>query len=523
MANSGAAPCMVSFRGHTAPDWVLDGLRRGSIGAVCLFRYNFASLVQLRALNVSLMAAAEEGGFPPPIIGIDQEGGQLMAVTDGATELPGNMALGAVAAGCSLPTGEDAARATGVVLGAELLALGCNMNFAPVLDLATRPESDVMGVRVFGSDPDLAGALGAQLILGMQSTGVLATAKHFPGHGDTRQDSHHGAPVIDAPLATLLRRELAPFRAAFAAGVAAVMTCHAYYPALDPDAVATHSRAVLVDLLRGELDFEGLIITDALDMHAFGAMSGVERARRSVAGGADLALLGHLAGQAEIVESLLGAADAVSSARVMAVRERLPRELPPLKVVGSELHREVARATSEAAVTAVRGEPRLASLASVLVVSVDAGDLTPAETTSGQELGLADALRADVAEVIEVRFARGAGASEIDAVVARVAQWRGARAAAGEPGEVVVATVNAAGDEAQLALLRRLVALGADPVLVAMRSPLDVAVADHVGRAICTYGRRTPQAEAAARVLCGRIQATGALPVALPEGVGARA
>lgn len=105
MASRSAAPCMVSFRGHTAPEWVLDALRRGSVGAVCLFRYNFASLEQLRALNVSLMAAAAEGGFPPPIIGIDQEGGQLMAVTDGATELPGNMALGAVAAGCSIPTG----------------------------------------------------------------------------------------------------------------------------------------------------------------------------------------------------------------------------------------------------------------------------------------------------------------------------------------------------------------------------------------------------------------------------------
>jgi beta-N-acetylhexosaminidase len=514
---------MVSFRGHTAPEWVLDALRRGSVGAVCLFRYNFASLEQLRALNVSLMAAAAEGGFPPPIIGIDQEGGQLMAVTDGATELPGNMALGAVAAGCPVPTGEEAARATGAVLGVELLALGCNMNFAPVLDLATRPESDVMGVRVFGSDPDLAGRLGAQLIVGMQSTGVLATAKHFPGHGDTRQDSHHGAPVIDAPLATLARGGRVPVRAPHPPGVAAVMTCHAYYPAIDPDAVGTHSRAVLGDLLRGELDFDGLVITDALDMHAFGAMSGVERARRAVAAGADLALLGHLEGQAEIVQSLLGSADAASSARVMAVRERLPRELPPLAVIGSELHREVARATAEAAVTTVRGEPRLASLDSVLVVSVDAGDLTPAETTSGQELGLADALRAHVAEVTEVRFPRGANTGEIDAAVARVARWCGARAAAGEPGEVVVATINASGDEAQLALLRRLAALGADPVLVAMRSPLDVAVAEHVGRAICTYGRRTPQAEAAARVLCGQIPATGALPVALPEGVRARA
>ncbi len=129
---------MISFHGYEAPAWVLDGLERGEIGSVCLFNFNVASLAQLRTLNLSLMAAAAKGGYPPPIIGIDQEGGQLMAVKHGATEVPGNMALGAAGS-------EELARQVGEVLGTELLALGCNMNFAPVLDLATQLASGVQG------------------------------------------------------------------------------------------------------------------------------------------------------------------------------------------------------------------------------------------------------------------------------------------------------------------------------------------------------------------------------------------
>lgn len=495
--------CMISFRGHEAPAWVLAALESGAVGAVCLFSFNVASLRQLRELNLSLMAAAAAGGHPPPIIGIDQEGGQLMAVGHGATELPGNLALGAAGS-------VELARRTGEVLGSELLALGCNMNIAPVLDLATQQASDVLGVRAFGDDPQRVAALGAALIAGMQSNGVLATAKHFPGHGDTRLDSHHSTPVITAPLELLKRRELVPFAAAIKAGVAAIMSCHAIYPALD-DAVATHSRAVLTGLLRDELGYAGVVVTDALDMSAVGDLPGVERARRSLRAGADLAMLGHLPDQQQIVRELEAETDPASAARVLAVRRGLPTELPPLSVIGSQAHREVARVSSEAAITVVRGDPRLAAGARVLVVSVAAGALTPAETAPGGATCLAAQLRARVPDTTEVVLERSAPAAAVDAVAGQVAAWR---AAGG--GEVVVATVNAAGDEAQLSLLRRLVAMGTDPILVALRNPLDVAAAGAVRRAICSYGRREPQTEAVARVLCGELEGRGRLPVAVP-------
>lgn len=496
---------MVSFRGPEAPAWVLEGLRRGEIPAVCLFNYNVFSLEQLRELNLSLMAAAAAGGQPPPIIGIDQEGGQLMAVGLGATELPGDMALGATRS-------VDLARRTGELLARELLALGCNMNFVPVLDLATQPGSDVLGVRPFGDDPQLAGELGAALIAGLQAAGVLASGKHFPGHGDARVDSHHGAPVIDAALDVLRSRELVPFAAAIGAGVAAIMSCHAVYPALG-GGVATHSRAVLVDLLRDELGFRGLVVTDALDMHAFGAMPGLERARLAVGAGADLALLGHLPDQPAIVRALAAETEPASAARVAAVRRRLPTELPPLSLVGCAEHQALARETAEAAVTAVRGDPRLKERERLLVVSVQAGELTPAETTDPGGPRLAAQLRARVPDTVEIGLRRRADAAEVGEVVDRVMAWR----AAG-PGEVVVGTVNAISDPSQLALLARLTALGTDPVLVALRDPNDVAVAGATLRALCTYGRRSVQTEAAARVLLGEIEARGRLPVTLAGG-----
>lgn len=496
-------PCMISFRGHEAPEWVLEGLRSGAIGAVCLFNFNFANVEQLRRLNLSLMAAAAEGGHPPPIIGIDQEGGQLQAVSRGATELPGNMALGAAGS-------DELAQRTGEVLGRELLALGVNMNFAPVLDLATQPDNDAMGVRVFGTAPELVSRLGAALVVGMQRVGVLATAKHFPGHGDTQLDSHLAAPVIDASREVLINRELAPFKAAVSAGVAAVMTCHAYYPALDADNVATHSPRILKELLRGEMGFGGLVITDALDMSGVGDMPGLERARRAVQAGADLAMLGHLPDQTDLVQQMAIYKDPASEARVMEVRRRLPAALPPLSALQAAEHLEVARVSSEAAITSVRGEPRLRSLARVLLVTIEAGDLTPAETSAGSRVLLGEQLQHRVADLTELELQRGAPASELEALLRRVDDWR-----AGGDGEVVVATVNAAGDPVQLELLRRLCRHGLDPLLVALRAPLDVVAAAHVPRALCSFGRRPPQTEALARVLCGEAQAIGTMPVEL--------
>jgi beta-N-acetylhexosaminidase len=468
---------------------------------VCLFTYNFKSLTQFRALNESLLAAAREGGQPPPLIGVDQEGGQLMAITGGATELPGNLALGATRS-------VEYAAATGRILAAELRALGCNLNFAPVLDVASRPENPVVGLRAFGDDPDLVADLGVALIRAMQDGGVLASAKHFPGHGNTTVDSHHAGASVDRSLEELMSLELRPFQAAFAAGLASVMTAHVHYPQLDARP-ATFSRAILTGLMRERLGFDGLIVTDALDMHALADTPERERARTALAAGADLPLLGHLEGQEAMVDALLDSEFLASRRRIQRVRESLGFDLPPLGVRDWGEHRRTASDMASAAITVVHGASdlplRLDRAAKLCVVTVQTGNLTPAESVVTEANPLIAQVAWRHANTASVEIAYGA---DERAVLAAAERCRGGDA-------VVLATVNAATDPSQRRVFERLVAMGVTPHVIALRSPVDAALFPDAKAVICSYGRRSIQTEAAAAVLFGEAAARGTLPLRL--------
>ena len=232
------------------------------------------NLEQVATLSNGLQEAARSNGAGVPLaITIDQEGGIVARITSPATEFPGNMALGAT-------RDKDLARKQGEILGRELRALGINVNFAPTVDVNTNWENPVIGVRSISSDENLVGELGTAQILGMQSQGVSATAKHFPGHGDTVTDSHLGLPVVTYDRATL-NRHLVPFQKAIDAGVDMIMTAHIIVNAIDPDMPGTLSKKVLTDLLRTEMGFKGIITTDALDMEGaqLAVMSEQEEAR----------------------------------------------------------------------------------------------------------------------------------------------------------------------------------------------------------------------------------------------------
>lgn len=503
------SPCLVSFRGDEAPTWVLDGIRSGRVPGVCLFAYNFSDLAQFRRLTASLHQAAREGDQPPPLVGIDQEGGQLMAITGGATELPGNMALGA--------TGSPAMASTaGRVLGRELADLGCNLNFAPVLDLASQPRSQSVGLRAFGDDPGRVASLGTALITAMQAEGVLATAKHFPGHGHTLQDSHDGDTVVNRSLDELLALDLPPFVAAIQAGVAAVMTAHVRYPDLDA-LPATFSPAIVQGLLRERLGFGGLVITDALDMHALQDTPPLQRALRALAAGCDLALLGHMADQEAMLGPLHEAADPASLERIAQARRGLAAFEPAALALddgpgGPEAwagHRQQARELTEASITVAHGRDRLplrlAPDERLCLITVRAGNLTPAETAAQAANLLARQLARRHGELTVRDLAYGAPEREVEGVVAAC---QGAAA-------VVLATVNAVTDPAQQLLLRRLQASGHRPYVLALRSPADASLASGVAAVVCSYGRRPPQTEAAVAVLFGEREAPGRLPIDL--------
>jgi len=289
---------MPGFVGTSLPDWLVSLLRDG-LGGVCLFAHNVESPSQVVSLTTAIHAAN-----PRAVIAIDEEGGDVSRLHqhDGSP-FPGNAVLGRL---------DDVAttRAVAHEVGRQLSHAGVDLTFAPVADVNCNVDNPVIGVRSFGADAAAVATHTAAWVEGVQAAGVAACAKHFPGHGDTAADSHLSEPVVTADATTLEARELAPFRAAIAAGTKTIMTSHIRVPALDPDTVATFSTAILGDVLRGRLGFEGLVVTDALDMVGASGELGIPAAAvASVAAGADLLCLGSNNPPDEIdavVEALTG-------------------------------------------------------------------------------------------------------------------------------------------------------------------------------------------------------------------------
>ncbi|MFB6554725.1 glycoside hydrolase family 3 protein [Streptomyces sp. NPDC056405] len=269
------------FTGTTAPDWLLRRLGEG-LASVGLFGRNIASAEQVAALTAQLRAERED-----VLVAIDEESGDVtrLEVRTGSS-FPGNLALGAV---------DDVGltREVAAELGRRLAACGVNLNWAPSADVNSNPDNPVIGVRSFGAGTDLVARHTAAYVTGMQSAGVAACTKHFPGHGDTGVDSHHAMPRIDVDADVLAERDLVPFRAAIAAGSRAVMSAHILVPALDREYPATLSRRILTDLLRGELGYDGLIVTDGMEMRAIAGTYGIERGSvLAIAAGADAICVG---------------------------------------------------------------------------------------------------------------------------------------------------------------------------------------------------------------------------------------
>ncbi|MER5359371.1 glycoside hydrolase family 3 protein [Streptomyces sp. NPDC002785] len=269
------------FTGTTAPDWVLRRVDEG-LASVALFGRNIRTAEQVAALTAQLRAERDD-----ILVAIDEEGGDVtrLEVRTGSS-FPGNLALGHV---------DDVALTREVAreLGRRLAECGVNLNWAPSADVNSNPDNPIIGVRSFGADTELAARHTAAYIEGLQAAGVAACTKHFPGHGDTAIDSHHAMPRIDVDLETLHARELVPFRAAIAAGSKCVMSAHILLPALDPDHPATVSPQILTGLLREELGYDGLIVTDAVEMQAIAGTYGIERGSvLAIAAGADALCVG---------------------------------------------------------------------------------------------------------------------------------------------------------------------------------------------------------------------------------------
>lgn len=350
------------------------------IGGIILYAKNIQTPDQVAALTTELQLLAQSTPRGIPLfIAIDQEGGKVARLKKGATTFPGNMALGATGS-------QNLAEKVGNITGLELATLGINLNFAPVLDVNTNPKNPAIGVRSFGDSAQNVSKLGAAYIRGIQRHGVIATAKHFPGHGDTNADSYNKLPLVANKKKRINDVELAPFRAAIDVGVGAIMTAHVHYPELDIRSPATLSHTILSNLLRRELGFEGLIITDDLEMKAIEETHDIKKATvAAFQAGADILLIPWtLKKQQSAYNAIIQAVKTrnITKSRIDESVRRILKsknacglfeqrfehiENPnainsPLSVVGNREHRDTAQAIATQAVTIVKNTPGILPL-----------------------------------------------------------------------------------------------------------------------------------------------------------------
>ena len=326
-------------------------------GGVIIFGRNVESPAQLLFLTQGLQAAAQARGHLPLLIAVDQEGGRVARLKAPFTAFPSAARVGQIGS-------ELLADEVGRILATELRAVGINMDMAPVLDVLTNPANTVVGDRAFGTDPHCVARQGVACMRGMHAAGVLAVGKHFPGHGDTRLDSHVALPVSERTAAQLQACELLPFQEAIAAGLQAIMTAHVIYKAWDPHQPATLSSSILSGILREEMRFPGVIISDDLEMAAVSeTLPWEEVPLRALSAGVDLLLFYHhrqrqeqayarvfsAMQRGELPEALVDRA----VARVQACKARLHHLLhdvatpPTLACIGSVEHQAVAASVVE--------------------------------------------------------------------------------------------------------------------------------------------------------------------------------
>ncbi|MFC3802124.1 beta-N-acetylhexosaminidase [Cohnella sp. GCM10012308] len=506
---------MCGFSGYEPTDGIRRLIEEYGLGGIVYFRRNLKDASQVKRLTKLLQRMATV----PPLVSIDQEGGMVVRLEEGVTVMPGAMAIGAAG-------NAEWAREASRMAGAELRAIGINMNFAPCLDVNNNPRNPVIGVRSYGEKPHQVAELGTAVIRGYREVGVAAVAKHFPGHGDTAADSHHALPVVPHGRDRLDAVELVPFRAAIAAGVDAIMTAHVVFPAYEPDGVpATLSKRILTGLLREQLGYEGIVVTDCLEMNAISETIGVARgAVEAVKGGADLILVSHrldrqIAALEAVYEAVLAGeipASRIDEAvrRVWALKEKrgLFAKTDPV-VPDPARAAETARRLSEQAITVVKGEDRLPLRMSsrTLVIWAVARASTEVVEAVEQDWTLGAALRSEGLDIAEIAI----GLEPTEAERADV------MAAAATADAIVFASYDACFSPSQSALIRTLndsaEATGRAFVLASLRTPYDLLEAPAVPVYICAYENKPAMMSALAGVLTGRLPALGRLPVTIGD------
>ncbi|MDQ6659756.1 MAG: glycoside hydrolase family 3 protein, partial [Chloroflexota bacterium] len=475
----------------------------------------------------------------------DQENGMVQRLGSAVTSFPGNMALGAIG---SEHLVYDVALAT----GRELKALGINMNLAPVVDVNNNPANPVIGVRSFGEDPYQVARLTAAAVKGYRKAGVMTSLKHFPGHGDTAVDSHLVLPSIPHTLERLEAIELVPFRSGIEAGADSVMIAHLHIPALMPcqEQAATLSSAVVQELLREKLGFEGVIISDCLEMKAISETVGVgQGAVLALQAGIDLILVSHLyPRQQASIEALLAAVQAgvisrqtvkQAAERVLKLKEQFLNwdDLPTSMKYFPAGHQQLRDRAYELSTTLVKNEDGLLPLRMASTSGFVGADLSRPTQENGLRLALTERLlvlfpQRENWTMVEDRhypsefFVESIRQRHANTTALPISPsstfadyeeiFRSGGISDANPKAIIMLTVNAYLDPQQVDLMQSLLQTGVPIIGIAVYNPYDLLAFPELKTYMVTYEYTEAALAAAVRVLFGEISPRGCLPVSLP-------
>ncbi|WP_043932384.1 beta-N-acetylhexosaminidase [Bacillus sp. EB01] len=517
---------VVGFKGTTASEEIKELIREHHVGGIILFGRNIGTPQDILNLTNELQKEAKEAGHEQPLlICIDQENGVVRRLGEGATIFPGAMLLGA--------TGNpENAYQVGLATGKELKALGINWNLAPVLDVNNNSDNPVIGVRSYGESADKVGLFGQNAMKGMQDAGVITTLKHFPGHGDTNVDSHLDLPVISHSLERLYEIELKPFIENIKQGADTIMSAHVYFPAIEdsPGVPATLSKKVITGLLREQLGFDGVITTDCMEMNAIANTIGTAAGGvAAIKAGVDLVMVSHLHNlQKDTIDSIVAAVDAgkIEEAAIDAAVGRIQRlkdkyvrwddldfgtDAPVPSIVGCAEHEQLADVIYKQGITVVKNNNILpldqVGSQKVLVVYSENNYTMQVEDKRYSSMHLGEAVKENDPGTHILQLSNPATAEEINKAAELAKDFD----------VIIIGTLTAKPGDSQVGLVEGLYGTGVPVVVIAMRSPYDLAYLPDVHAYICTYEFPYPALRIAVQAIYGKVQVTGKLPVTIPN------
>lgn len=511
---------IAGFDGYTYNEHTRILIEEYQVGNIILFVRNVKDLPQLSLLNRTLHDKIMASTGVMPLITIDQEGGIVTRIMSGATFCPGNMTIAA--------TKVENAEIIGEIMGEELSRLGINMNLAPALDVNNNTNNPVIGVRSYGDDPQAVSSLGTAFIKGLQSKGIIATAKHFPGHGDTSVDSHYGLPVVDSSKERLETVELYPFKQAIAAGVDAIMSAHIVFKAYEEKQLpATVSRNVMTGLLRKKLGFKGLIVSDCMEMKAiddiFTTPLGV---KLGIAAGLDMVFVSHSLDKQIAALRLLEEAVLNGEIPLTEIDEKVTRILaykakvyPTMKrcfyddpnhlaYFNNANHKTIAQQIVDDSLTLIKGK-RFLPYGKILVCATKPFATTIVEDKLDTR-SIIDVINHEIPNIDTMQLP----INRIDeAILEKISLYD----------QVVVCSYNAKSNPLQAQMINQIHALAKSLTVITVRNPYDYMAIPHVENVVTLY-EYTPNAiRTIAKYLKGEINPKGSLPIQLqshfPVGV----